>query len=116
MVGNRNSLDLCRGMPPLQDHAAVGQEQWGAPAVELCHAGRPERIDCEHAGDDETNLRCFSICGQIGTERKANTEQTQQDGPAKHNPVRTALVNDGLALAELHRVTSYRRVYEVQGS
>ena len=74
MVGNRNSLDLCRGMPPLQDHAAVGQEQWGAPAVELCHAGRSERIKCEHAGDDEANLPLFPTCRKVGTEHKASTE------------------------------------------
>ena len=53
---------------------------------------------------------------QPGSEHKTSAEENQQDGPAKDDPVRTVFVNDGLAVAEFHRLTSYRRVYVEYGS
>ena len=61
----------------------------------------------------KSGLRCFSTCRKVGTEDEASIEQTEQDSPAKHNPVRTACVNEGLAPVEFDRVTSYGSVHGV---
>jgi hypothetical protein len=116
MVGNKDWQDLCRRMPAFKTTRRLVRTSRELQRVELCHAGRAERIECEHAGDDQANLPRFSTCGKVGAEHKASTEQTEHDSPAEDNPVRTGLVNDGLALAEVPLRDLLRRVYEVQGS